>query len=448
MNPLPSLEVADASRFRVPRSPWIVAKRRWRSAALALLLVCGCSRLTDVSAPDVVQESAFGNPAGAEAFRVGAISSFALVFGGAELGQITTSGAMADEFLNAASGAIALAGADQRVVPDPGTNYPYAGVQRARLDARRAIAALQQYAPTPRSRTAELFALAGYTELFLGENMCSGIPLGEIVNGDPAYGTPLPTTELFGRAVSDYDSALVYAADSVRILNLARVGRGRALLDGGRFADAAAAVTSVPTAFTYVTQHSATVQPNGVFAIINNSRWLTVADREGGNGLDFRAASDPRVRTALVGKGVDGMTDVYTFTRYASLASPLVLASGVEARLIEAEAALRGGDAAGALAILNALRVTTAGLAPLALEASEGGRVDQLFRERAFWLFATGHRHSDLRRLVRQYGRAIESVFPTGAYKAGQTYGADVTFTPDPSQLGNPNYTGCSSRAP
>lgn len=86
------------------------------------------------------------------------------------------------------------------------------------------------------------------------------------------------------------------------------------------------------------------------------------------------------------------------------------------------------------------------GLAPLAPQSSDAARQDQLFRERAFWLFATGHRHGDLRRLVRQYGRASASVFPTGAYKNGQSYGDDVTFAPDASQLGNSTYTGCASR--
>ncbi|NUQ20373.1 MAG: hypothetical protein HOQ09_05365, partial [Gemmatimonadaceae bacterium] len=229
---------------------------------------------------------------------------------------------------------------------------------------------------------------------------------------------------------------------------LAQVGRGRALLDLGRFADAAASVAAVPTSFAYTTSHSAAAQPNGVYAIIVNSRYITVADREGMNGLDFRSAADPRVPTALVGKGVDGVTDVYTFTRYASLASPIVLASGVEARLIEAEASLRAGDSTAALATLNALRAGTPGLGPLAMQPTADARVGQLFRERAFWLFATGHRQGDLRRLVRQYGRPVDSVFPTGPYKSGQSYGAEVTFAPDVSQLVNPNYHGCASRAP
>jgi starch-binding outer membrane protein, SusD/RagB family len=419
--------------------------RRCRLATALVSLTAACSSLTDVAAPDVVQLSSLDNASGAEALRVGAISGFALVYAGSTEGQIVTSGVITDEFFNASSAVVAIAAADLRLIPEPGTSYPYLALHRARLDARRAIAALEQYAPTRRAKIGEQFALAAFTELFLGENLCSGIPLGEVVDGNLAYGKPLSTDELFDRATADFDSAIAYAADSARILDMARVGRGRALLDRGRFADAAASVATVATPYAYSLQYS-TAQPNGVFTIMNTQKWLTVSDREGGNGLDFRSARDPRVPTALVGKGFDGATDVYTYTRYAAVTSPIVLASGVEARLIAAEAALRGGDAPGALAILNALRQMVAGLAPLSLEATDAARVDQLFRERAFWLFATGHRHGDLRRLVRQYGRAAASVFPTGAYKNGQTYGNDVTFAPDESQLGNAAYTGCASR--
>lgn len=417
--------------------------------ATARLLVCTslvcCSRLTDVDAPDLVTPDKLDTAAGAEALRIGAINGFALVFAGDETGQITTSGTIADEFFNAATAVIALGYADARQLSELTTSYPYRNMQRARLDIERAIAAKQEYAPNPPSAIAELFALSAYTRDFFGENMCSGIPLGHIVEGNLVFGEPQTTTELFEDAVANFDSSITYASDSARLLNLAKVGKGRALLNLGRFTEAAAAVSGVPTSFTYMTYHAPIVQPNGVFAIINNAKWITVADREGINGLDFRSAGDPRVPTAYIGKGVDQSVDVYTFTRYGSLSAPIVLASGIEARLIEAEALLKSGDAAGELAILNELRATTPGLAPLTQPATLDQQVDQLFRERAFWMFATGHRHGDLRRLVREYSRSPESVFPTGPYKNGLNYGTNVTFPPDNTQLGNPNYKGCLS---
>jgi len=60
-------------------------------------------------------------------------------------------------------------------------------------------------------------------------------------------------------------------------------------------------VAAVSSDYEYTTQYSP-AQPNGVYVIINTEKWLTVSDREGGNGLDFRSAQDPRVPTAFVDK--------------------------------------------------------------------------------------------------------------------------------------------------
>ncbi|HEU6453310.1 MAG TPA: hypothetical protein VFT57_17970, partial [Gemmatimonadaceae bacterium] len=65
----------------------------------------------------------------------------------------------------------------------------------------------------------------------------------------------------------------------------------------------------------------------------------------------------------------------------------------------------------------------------------------QLFHERAFWLFSTGHRLGDLRRLVRQYDRAPDTVFPNGAFLEGGSYGSDMNFPVPESEKNNPNDT-------
>ncbi|MFL5532171.1 MAG: hypothetical protein ACJ8BC_09400, partial [Gemmatimonadales bacterium] len=77
--------------------------------------------------------------------------------------------------------------------------------------------------------------------------------------------------------------------------------------------------------------------------------------------------------------------------------------------------------------------------------------VDQLFAERAFWLYATGHRLGDMRRLIRQYGRDPETVFPTGDwFKGGLTYGTDVNLPLPRREQNNPNVPttggGCLNR--
>jgi hypothetical protein len=212
----------------------------------------------------------------------------------------------------------------------------------------------------------------------------------------------------------------------------------------GRFSDAAAAVASVPMSHVYeVTFVTGTLQ-NGLYGSGNRNLY-TVPEREGTNGLNWRTAMDPRV--PLVNRGFLGTdTEVWAFVPYEAPNGPIRLATGIEARLIEAEAALQAGDAGTWLNILNALRVTVSGLDPLADPGTADARVDLHFRERAFWLFLTGHRQGDLRRLVRQYGRDAETVFPTGLWREGQTYGTATNMAPGADARNNPNYTGCLNR--
>jgi hypothetical protein len=83
-------------------------------------------------------------------------------------------------------------------------------------------------------------------------------------------------------------------------------------------------------------------------------------------------------------------------------------------------------------------------------------------RERAMWLYLTGHREGDLRRLVRFYSRDPNTLWPTGVYvnagfpplvlaasTNGTPYGVDMVFTPpnDERRL-NPLYDGCVSQDP
>ena len=131
------------------------------------------------------------------------------------------------------------------------------------------------------------------------------------------------------------------------------------------------------------------------------------------------------------------------------------MVTGIEARLIEAEAALQADrnntspTGTGWLGILNDLRATaiTPAMAPLADPGSFEARVDLLFRERAFWMYLTGHRLGDLRRLVRQYGRAQDAVFPTGTYHKGGAYGSDVNFPVSSDERNNPNFESCLDRS-
>jgi hypothetical protein len=431
-------------------TPSTTSRLTRRAVPLLAILATACGNLTKVDAPDVVQPGSVANPTGAQALRIGAISRFYLTV----TSLANSTGLVSDELI----AGYFNSNEDKRLLSTQPTTLTTLGAagwiygSQARLNSLQAVAALRQYAPTPAANIGELFSVVAYTELFFGEDVCSPVPLGSTVAGQFTFGVPIARDDMLRRAAADFDSALALSTDTARFLNLARVGKARALQQLGRHTEAAAAVAAVPTSFVFQAEFTAAVslQQNTVYSGMFGKSF-GVADREGGNGLDFRSANDPRVPTVFVGQGQDPV-DIYRFGPYTSLASPITLASGIEARLIEAEALLSTGDAAGAVAKLNALRATsiTPALAPLTLQATTTAQVDQLFRERGFWLFATGHRLGDLRRLARQYGRPVESIFPTGIYRQGSPYGPGVTLTPDQSELNNPNFvnTVCDNRIP
>jgi hypothetical protein len=413
----------------------------------ACVVFAACDSLTDVEAPDIVEPGQLDNPQGADAWTSAAISELYSSF----VTFVFNSGRFSDEFF-IATPFTAFADVDYRTQSLTFTEYGPITMHRARLLAGLGIESRQQYLPEPRARIGQLFAVKGFTELFLGETSCNGTPLSDVVNFVAEFGGPISSDSMTRRAVADFDSAVAYAADSARILNFARIGRARALTNLGRYADAAATVAAVPTSYVYNAEltTSAGGTTNAVWNI-NNTGGITVSNREGTNGYDYVDAQDPRVPTTFLRTGTDGLTPVHLFTKYTGLGSPIPIATGIEARLIEAEAALQANPGStGWLDILNTLRATqvTPAMPALADPGTAAARVELLFRERAFWLYATGHRMGDMRRLLRQYGRNHDSVYPIGPYKAGQDYGEDVVFILTLSEQSNPNGRTCTDKNP
>lgn len=426
-------------------------------AVCAAPIMVACTSLTDIDAPGVVQPPSVDNAVGAAARFAGASRLFttALV---AQSGSIVAVGLLTDELISGnLPGNLGFIEIDQRRLPESYTQGGgYSALQTARVNLASASQALQQFLPTPPSRIGQALAYTGYVELVLGETFCAGVPFSSIVNGVETLGQPTTNAEVFARALLHFDSAAVFAVDSARVLNLIRLGKGRTLLGLGRYAEAAVAVAAVPTSYVYNLDISSTVttQTNAIFSYMSGGGGGGVGDRDGGNGLNFRTAGDPRVPSAFAIRGLDNVTDIYRFTTYNSTAANVPLARGTEARLIEAEAALQANnnDAAttgtGWLGLLNTLRATaiTPALPALADPGSYDARVDLLFRERAFWTYLTGQRLGSLRRLVRQYNRPANTVFPTGTYKDGLPFGADMTLPMGSNDGQNPFFKGCTNR--
>jgi starch-binding outer membrane protein, SusD/RagB family len=419
------------------------------------IAACSTDKLLNLNTPDVVTPGSVASAAGAEALRAGAVQLLAsAVAGGSSNGIGISSGLASDEF-GAPNNRAGMLIIEQRL-NDENNDQGYAGIswsalQRSRQGAATAIRALKQYLPTPTTKTGQMYSFQAYSELVLAENYCSGIPFSDIDGTATVYGTPLTTVQALNVALAHFDTALSLSKDSVRYASLARVGRARTLLQLGRYADAGSAVGGADTVLTefvynYEFSNSNSAIQNGMFTWTSGSKINPILDGKGTTGIRYRSAADPRLPIVNSGVGQDGTSIIYGTSKFGSLGAPLVMADGIEARLIQAEAKLNAGDAAGSLAMLNALRTRVAGLTPLTDAGSADARLDQLFRERAFWMFGTAHRLADLRRLVRTYGRPTESVFPTGVYKPGQVFGPQVNLAIPIAERANPNFNGCLDR--
>lgn len=435
-----------------------------RRATGAVLLVtaltvtaCKADSLLKTDNPDVIDPAALNNAQGAVALYNGAIGDFAVAADGSGTDGpgLVEAGAWFTDEARFGGTPPEVKQMDLRAVREEASAWQpmYLDLHHAREGAEKAAKALASFSTGTAKdpRVGEMYALSALVYILFGEDYCSGVPFSTT---DPAitYGQPLSTTQIFTQAIAKLDLAKQNdGGDS----NLSAVLRGRALLNLAKtpadYAAAAAAVANVPTDFVYQFYHGSSTarQNNFMYTDIFNGDRLSTSDTEGTNGLNFASANDPRVPVQNTGtvSRFDNVTPMVRFLRYNSLSSPVVHASGIEARMIEAEAALANGDITTWLAKLNGARTTVVGLAPLADPGTTNARVDLMFRERAFWMYMTGHRLGDLRRMIRQYGRGSETVFPTGAYhKDNLVRGTDVNIVIPISERNNPNYHGCIDR--
>ncbi len=328
---------------------------------------------------------------------------------------------------------------------------PFGNFHRVRGNAQEARGLVKEYVQGEwRDLYAHLYAVEAYADIFLAELYCSGIPLSRVsYKGDFIMTRGYTTAEVYEEAMKLFDSAEVYIRDSTTLLHFINVGRGRALVATGRYVEAAEAVRNVPDEYRYQIRYSTSFPKQ-----TPRPDYMYVADGEG-NGIRFVSDHDPRATLPVL----------------LDKAAPLTLSSGIEARLIAVESQIHNNDDRW-IAGLNALRTTcttsescpdpappgignVGNLAPLidsiqALSAEEGykRRIDILFRERAYWLFLTGHRQGDLRRLVREYGRHEQTVYPSGLWgsKGFTAYGTNTNLAIPNKEAQNPLYQGCIHR--
>jgi starch-binding outer membrane protein, SusD/RagB family len=446
------------------------------------MLVGACNvneALLELQQPGVIGPGDVQDAVGAEALRIGALQQLSTVTGGGPNATFWSSaGTLADEWKSGDT-FFQTDETDRRTIPTNNSQVStqYQNVQIARGHAITAITALREFSPEKTTNIAQMYFVLGFLELNISEVFCNGTPFGFTKDGTPNYTIPLTNAQGFTLAVARFDSGLALVANvpsteafGTSIKRALLLAKARALVDLGQHAAAAALVTAVPTAYAWNMTYSVTTNDNGPYimnGVAASSRYVVSDSFDFFNGqlnvvknaVPFASAKDPRVPVLGSTSGSQRAIDAYTpwvgSAVWADRSAPVPLIIGIDARLIEAEAKLQTDDIAGAMTILNALRASpqklgkldVPAMSALATPTTKADAISLLFREKAFWTFGRGQRLGDLRRLIRQYSRPQDQVFPVGNYFKSGTYGTDVNLPVTDNELTNPNFSGCINRA-
>ena len=326
---------------------------------VAALTIPGCNRdqLLEVQTPDQITTTSTASPSGAQAQRVAAIGLFARFFGGdiggGGISLNLTTAILADEAFTARSGTEHLDSRTQNPNVFP-ANAPWAPYGSAYNGIVRAIIALNAFPPaaaTKATQIGQLYMLDGFTFTLLAESYCSGVPVSKVTDDAPGT-TTFSTTDLYNRALLVFDSALTTLSTSAgdQTYRLAaRIGKARTYIDLNQYDKAAAVLgaggdgagsTVVPTTYTYSVEfsNSTALSVNSMYDWMLATKNFGASDKEGGTGLDYVSSKDPRILVdgTKVGPGQDG-TPTPLMNQFPTTNAPVTLASGIEARMIEAE---------------------------------------------------------------------------------------------------------------
>ncbi|MHB1194614.1 MAG: RagB/SusD family nutrient uptake outer membrane protein [Longimicrobiales bacterium] len=253
-------------------------------------------------------------------------------------------------------------------------------------------------------------ARAAFTSAYALTLQAEAFCEGTMVQPGGVPGGKMTPAQLLEAALVRFDKAIAKGGattgtEATNIVTAARVGKGRALLNLGRKAEAAAAVNGVATSFTYNIPYVDDASNrarlgNGVYYYsFGGLRESLVVSPE------YRAMNDPRIQWNDAGKfSQDGELRLWNQKKYPAWNSPIRLASGLEARYIEAEA-----NVSGALAFINERRAVGGQAALSTTNATELLAALMAQKSRDFWI--EGMRMGDWRR----NGSAVPNILQPGA---------------------------------
>jgi hypothetical protein len=334
-----------------------------------------------------------------------------------------------------------------------------------------AVRALNDYATFGKTQIgrAEMFNVDAYIYIYVAEHFCKGVPFStvDVATGKVTNGAFLTTEQMLDTAVAELQAgkavalsdtvAADQATDIPTQVGLSTLGTARALLDLGQVAAAADTAATVSSGFSYEIFESVNTprQENGIwnYTTLGQVQAFSVADKKNGTGLPFVSTPDPRVPFVKSGSAANnGDTLFYNQLKYPNPNSNFVVADYIEAQLIVAEGDIFAGNYAGGKGILDGLRGTV-GLSALPdSSGSPNGRkaeIQQVLSERAYWMYVTGHRLGDWRRVLRPpYSDPPFSFVTSDVYPVGAGISNTLEFPTPQLTNPNPNYVACDPTVP
>jgi starch-binding outer membrane protein, SusD/RagB family len=449
------------------------------TALIVSIAACDATHPLSVKDPDVSSPNSLTGLVGLQVYRAGAEADFAISYvGGGDVanggheGVANFSGLFTDEMIDIETFPTRTVMNQRNAQPANGSLAGvFQDVGQAHNDDLRAIGQYKQFSPTSPG-LAEIYALDGYLYLFIAEDWCSGEPFStvNVATGAVVNSAFLTTTQMLDTALSRFQAASQAAASSDTASaaspfgELATVGTARAQLDLGDVAAAATTAATLKDAtfnFQILESVNSTRQNSAIWYYNVNFPSFGEGDRKNGTGLPFVSSNDPRT-AATLGEAAGHQTTPFYVNNYYktnAAAAATTLASYTEAQLIVAEGDIFAGNYAGALAIMNSLRVasgldwSTSDTALTNLHnlagSTQKAQMQQLLTERAYWMWVTAHRLGDWRRVLRPpynaapFSFAMGDVYPTGNGLF------DILEFPTPQVTNpNPNYKACDPSKP
>lgn len=370
--------------------------RRVVAAFTALSLgACNTDKILEVEFPGQIPTEQINDPSLAAVLVRSVIGDFECAYSN----YMSGSSVHSDEYETSNSN-VPLANWGERTITADETDYSVGTCEgnfgmnltlhTARFQSEEASKKLAGWTDQQVANRASLQAQAkiygAYSYLMMGEGFCQVAFDGGAVQ-PPTAALTLAETK-FAEGI-----AFAQASSNTDMLNLARVGMARTKMDLKKWAEAATFASQVPAAYNKNVDRGQE----------SNRRWnklWRLAEQQGAYTVAtaYRTMNDPRVLVKDAGRGAfNSEVRLWITTKYTALVSPMRLASGIEANLIQAEALIQQNQVAQGMALLNTRRAAV-GLTPL-VAVTQADAITAVIDERRKELsFEGGHRLNDLLR--------------------------------------------------